>query len=89
MPEENFVGRLCTDLLIEVESRILFCLHKHDPVKHKEIYSALAVSLDQVQRAQSLRNKWKDPQLSTIQQLKNMPIIDGKSRGAGEKDDNS
>ncbi len=82
----EFEGRLCNDLLIEAESRILFCLGKHDSIKHKAIYSALSVSLDQLQHAQRLRDQWKkDLIVQMHQQLKKLPILDGKSRGAGEK----
>jgi hypothetical protein len=77
------------ELLSQAEQNILKVLKRHDPQKFQLINGALDVAHQQICYAIHLRSLIKkDPIVQMHQQLKEMPLLDGKSMGAGEKDDN-
>lgn len=80
----DLTDKSVTELLVEAEARILLAKLKHDPLRHGPIFNALSVGLEQIQRAQHLRMlAKKDPVQNIHDQLRAMPLIDNKSKGAG------
>ena len=85
MLDNNLTDKTISDILLEAETRLIFAIQKHDPIKHAKIHSALSVALEQIKYAIHLRDLVKkDPQIEIIQRLKEIPVKDWKSRQAND-----
>lgn len=72
------------ELLREVLAFLHEAISRHDPIKYKNIFSALSVAHEQIWYALHLRElAKKDPVQNIHDQLREMPLIDNKSKGAG------
>lgn len=76
------------ELLREVLALLHEATSRHDPIKHKNIFSALSVAHEQTRYALHLRElSKKDPVQNIHDQLREMPLIDNRSKAAGEKEE--
>lgn len=76
------------ELLTEAEQALLATMKRHDPIRHEKIYSAISFAHQQVCYAIHLHMlAKKDPVQNIPDQLREMPLIDNKSKGAGPDND--
>lgn len=73
------------DLLKEAIDALMIVQSRHNPIRHEKLYGAIAVAHEQINYALHLRElAKKDPVQNIHDQLREMPLIDNKSKGAGK-----
>lgn len=72
------------ELLKEVLNALVIVKARYNPIRHEKFYAAVDVAFEQTKYALHLRElAKKDPVQNIHDQLREMPLIDNKSKGAG------